>query len=115
MFVSSVKNLGFRIDSKLQFDEQIVELKKKCLHTLRNLRKIRRLLPESYIKMVVNSMVIGAVMSRLLQRPIHQLQLIQNAATKVITGNTNMTIWKMISLTYTGLVLRGGLFLKWHY
>ena len=47
MFVSSVKSLGFMLDSKLNFNAQLVYLKKKCFHTLRNLRKIRCLLSEN--------------------------------------------------------------------
>ena len=92
MFVSTVKSLGFMIDSKLTFNDQIVSLKKKCFHTLRNLRKIRCLLQEKDIKIVVNSLVLScldycnALFIGAGERHLDQLQLIQNAATKAITG-----------------------------
>ena len=35
------------MDNRLVFDKQIVNLKKKCFHTLRNIRKIRFLLSQN--------------------------------------------------------------------
>ena len=92
MFVPTVKNLGFIIDSKLNFHEQIKSLKKKCFHTLRNLRKIRCLLSEKDMKVVVNSLVMScldycnALFIGAGEQQLNQLQLVQNAASKAITG-----------------------------
>ena len=92
MFVSTAKSLGFMLDSKLNFNEQIVSLKRKCFHTLRNLRKIRCLLQEKDIKIIVNSLVLScldycnALFIGAGERNLNQLQLIQNSATKAITG-----------------------------
>ena len=92
MFVSSVKSLGVLIDSKLKFDQQIVSLKKKSFHTLRNLRKIRCLLSEKQMKIIVNSLVLScldycnALFIGAGEQQLNQLQLIQNSASKAITG-----------------------------
>jgi hypothetical protein len=56
MFVPTVKNLGFLMDRTLTFEKQIVNLKKKCFSTLRNIRKIRFLLRPSQIKLVVSGL-----------------------------------------------------------
>ena len=55
-FVSTVKNLGIMMDSHLTFEKQVVELKKKCFRTLRNLAKIRFLLTQDQLKVIVNSL-----------------------------------------------------------
>ena len=40
-FVSTVKNLGFWLDSNLSFKHQITTLKSSCFHKLRNLSKMK--------------------------------------------------------------------------
>ena len=52
-FVSTVKNLGIHIDSGLTMSNHVVELKKKCFLTLRNLTKIRFLLTTKQLKTIV--------------------------------------------------------------
>ena len=90
-FVSSVKNLGFIMDNQLTYQKQIVELKKKCSHTIRNLRKIRFLLNDEQCKLVVNSLVIScldygnALYYGITDKLLNQLQVIQNSAAKVVT------------------------------
>ena len=92
MFVPTVKNLGFLMDRTLTFEKQIVNLKKKCFSTLRNIRKIRFLLRPSQIKLVVNSLVVSCLdycnglYFGIGEKLLHQLQLLQNAAAKAVTG-----------------------------
>ena len=72
------------MENRLVFDKQIVNLKKKCFHTLRNIRKIRFLFNQ--IKIIVNSLVVPCLdcncnglyfgIGKML---LHQLQLLQNA------------------------------------
>ena len=91
-FVSTVKNLGFHMDCGLTFDRQVLELKKKCYRTIRNIRKIKFLLEPSQVKTIVNSLVVSCLdycnglFYGATEKIIHQLQLIQNSASKVITG-----------------------------
>ena len=90
-FVSNVKNLGVQMDNHLNFDKQISCLKKKSFHTIRNLSKVRFLLNEEQMKLVVNSMVISCLdycnclYYGIAERLLDQLQVIQNAAAKLIT------------------------------
>lgn len=90
-FVSTVKNLGFRMDNQLTFEKQIAGVKKRCFQTIRNIRKIRFLLSDEQCKVIVNSLVISCLdygnglYFGINERLINQLQLIQNAAAKAIT------------------------------
>jgi len=91
-FVSTVKNLGIMMDSHLTFEKQVVELKKKCFRTLRNLAKIRFLLTQDQLKVIVNSLVVSCldycncIFYGIAEKLLCQLQLIQNAAAKIVTG-----------------------------
>ena len=74
------------------FDKQIVNLKKKCFHTLRNIRKIRFLLNLKQVIIIVNSLVVSCLdycnglYFGIAEKLLHQLQLLQNAAAKAVTG-----------------------------
>ena len=91
-FVSTVKNLGIMMDSHLTFEKQVVNLKKKCFHTLRNLAKIRFLLTQDQLKVIVNSLVVSCldycncIFYGIAEKLLCQIQLIQNAAAKIVTG-----------------------------
>ena len=91
-FISTVKNLGIYMDNKLSFDSHMIELKKRCFRTLRNIRKIRFLLTKDQLKTVVNSLVVSCLdycnglFYGTSQKLLHQLQLIQNSAAKAVMG-----------------------------
>ena len=91
-FASCVKNLGVQMDNHLTFEHQIVKLKQNCFRTLRNICKIRFLLTRSQLKTIVNSLVVScldycnSLYFGIAERLLNQLQLIQNAAAKAVTG-----------------------------
>jgi len=91
-FISNVKNLGIYMDSRLTMENQIVHLKKKCFSTLRNIRKIRFLLSKDQLKVIVNSLVVSCLdycnglFYGITEKLLYQLQVVQNAAAKAITG-----------------------------
>lgn len=91
-FVSTVKNLGMEMDRCLTFRSHVMTLKQKCFHTLRNVRKLRFLLSQDQLKVLVNSLVVSCidycngVLFGISEKLLHQLQLIQNAAAKAISG-----------------------------
>ena len=91
-FVNTVKNLGILMDSSLTMKQQVINMKKKCFTTLRNICKIRFLLSKHQLKMIVNSLVVSGLdycnglYYGINQELLHQLQLIQNSACKAITG-----------------------------
>ena len=91
-FISNVKNLGIYMDSKLTLSDQVVNLKKKSFATLRNIRKIRFLLTKEQLKVIVNSLVVSCLdycnglFYGINEKLLMQLQLVQNAAAKAVTG-----------------------------
>ena len=80
------------MDNLLTFEKQIVLLKKKSFNMLRKISKIRCLLSEDDLKIVVNSLVVScldycnAIYYGINGNLIHQLQLILNAAAKIVKG-----------------------------
>ena len=80
------------MDNHLTFEHQIVKLKQNCFRTLRNICKIRFLLSRSQLKTIVNSLVVSCLnycnglYFGIAERLLNQLQLIQNAAAKAVTG-----------------------------
>ena len=91
-FVNTVKNLGIHMDQALSMESQVVELKKKCFRTLRKICKIRFLLSAAQLKEVVNSLVVSCLdycnglYFGVSERVYTQLQTIQNACAKAVTG-----------------------------
>ena len=91
-FKTTVKNLGILMDNKLSMRKQVIEVKKRSFRTLRNIRRIRFLLTEDQLKIVVNSLVVSCLdycnglYYGISEKLLSQLQLIQNCAAKVVTG-----------------------------
>ena len=91
-FISTVKNLGIYMDSALKLDTHVMELKKNCFYTLRNLPKIRFLLSEKQLQTIVNSLVVSCLdycnglFYGASTYVLNQLQLVQNGCAKAITG-----------------------------
>lgn len=91
-FVSTIKNLGFLLDSTLTMSNQIMSLKKTCFNTIRKIAKIRFLLSKDHLKTIVNSLVVScldynnALYFGISQKLELQLQQIQNAASKLVMG-----------------------------
>ena len=90
-FINCVKNLGVQMDNQLTFEQQIVHLKQNCFKTIRNISKIRFLLSMTQLKTIVNSLVVSCLdycnglYFGIAERLLNQIQLIQNAAAKVVT------------------------------
>ena len=91
-FISTIKNLGIVMDDHLTFYKQVVLLKKKSFNMIRKLYKVRHLLSEHDLKLVVNALVVSCldycngIFYGIADNLIAQLQLILNAAAKVVKG-----------------------------
>ena len=91
-FVSTAKNLGFLIDSHLTFHKQVIAVKKKSFLTLRNIRRIRKLMSEDQLKTVTNALTVScldycnALYFGINRSDIRHLQIVQNMAAKCVTG-----------------------------
>ena len=89
-FVPVVKNLGIYMDNSLKFHQQVMNIKKSCFMTIRNICKIRYLLSNEQLQVVVNSLVVScldycnALYFDINDSDLRQLQLIQNAAARCV-------------------------------
>ena len=86
------KNLGFRLDSQLNFGEQIKQLKTSCFLKLRDLAKMKTFLTTKQMGTLTQAIVISsldycnALYYGCGQASIAQLQNIQNRACRLVFG-----------------------------
>ena len=80
------------MDDHLTFCKQVVLLKKKSFNMIRKLYKVRHLLSKEDLKLLVNALVVSCldycngILYGIAHNLITQLQLILNAAAKVVKG-----------------------------
>lgn len=90
--VSTVKNLGFHLDSSLEFAHQVRKLKSSCFHKLRNIGKMKPFLEIKQMQQLVQAVVLSsldycnALYFGCNTSVIKQLQVIQNRACATIFG-----------------------------
>ena len=91
-FVSTAKNLGFRIDARLNFSNQINQLKMSSFHKLRNIAKMKPFLTQGQINQLVCALVLlpmdycNALYYGCSSHAQQQLQYIQNRACAIVNG-----------------------------
>ncbi len=87
---SSVRNLGVIFDDQLTFKEHIAKTARSCQFALHNIRKIRPFLTEHAAQLLVQALVISrldycnALLAGLPSNTIKPLQMIQNAAARLV-------------------------------
>ncbi len=87
---ASVGNLGVIFDDQLTFKEHIVKSARSCMFVLHNIRKIRHFLTEYSAQLLVQALVISsldycnALLAGLPSNTIKPLQMIQNAAARLV-------------------------------
>ncbi len=87
---SSVRNLGVIFDDQLTFKEHIPKTARSCRFALHNIRKIRPFLTQHAAQLLVQALVISrldycnALLAGLLSNTIKPLQMIQNAAARLV-------------------------------
>ncbi len=85
-----VRNLGVIFDDQLTFKEHIVKTARSCRFALHNIRKIRPFLTEHAAQLLVQALVISrldycnALLAGLPSNTIKPLQMIQNAAARLV-------------------------------
>ena len=91
-FVSTAKNLGFQLDSLLNFNSQIKALKSSCFHKLRNIAKMQPFLNTKQLQSLTQALVISsldycnALYYGIDANLLNQLQIIQNRACRTVLG-----------------------------
>ncbi len=87
---ASVRNLGVIFDDQLTFKEHIAKTARSCRFALHNIRKIRPFLTEHAAHLLVQALVISrldycnALLAGLPSNTIKPLQMIQNAAARLV-------------------------------
>ena len=91
---SSARNLEFIFDSDMSFSDQINSVSKSCHFHIRDIRRIRHLLPLSTATALANSLVsskldyCNSLYSGISQTNLNKLQRIQNSLARVITNTS---------------------------
>ena len=105
---SSARNLGFIFDSDMSFSDQINSLSKSCHFHIRDIRRIRHLLPLSAATALANSLVsskldyCNSLYSGISQANLNKLQRIQNSLARVITNTSKYQHFTPTLKNYTG-------------
>ena len=92
-FVESAKNLGFVIDSVLNFEEQINKVVKTCFLTIRRLSKVKIYLTQQHLQVLVSSLIFSqldycnSLYYGLPVYIINKLQRVQNCAARLVWKN----------------------------
>ncbi len=87
---ASVRNLGVIFDDQLTLKEHIAKTARSCRFALHNIRKIRPFLTEHAAQLLVQALVISrldycnALLAGLPSNTIKPLQMIQNAAARLV-------------------------------
>ncbi len=87
---ASVRNLGVIFDGQLTFKEHIAKTARSCRFALHNIRKIRPFLTQHAAQLLVQALVISrldyynALLAGLPSNTIKPLQMIQNAAARLV-------------------------------
>ena len=89
---SSVKNLGFILDSQLTMADHVSSLSKSCFFQLRQLRAVRKSLPadarQTFVQSFIHSRLdyCNSALVGITGHQMKRLQSIQNAAARLIVG-----------------------------
>ncbi len=94
---TSVRNLGVIFDDQLTFKEHIAKTARSCRFALHNIRKIRPFLTEHAAQLLVQALVVSrldycnALLAGLPSNTIKPLQMIQNAAARLVFNEPKRT------------------------
>ena len=101
-------NFGFIFDSDMSFTDQINSLSKSCHFHIRDIRRIRHLLPLSAATALANSLVsskldyCNSLYNGISQANLNKIQRIQNTLARVVTIHQNLNTLHQYSKNYIG-------------
>ncbi len=105
---TSVRNLGVIFDDQLTFKEHIAKTARSCRFALHNIRKIRPFLTEHAAQLLVQALVVSrldycnALLAGLPSNTIKPLQMIQNAAARLVINEPKEPMLHLSSSHCTG-------------
>lgn len=88
-----VSNLGIKIDPELKMDQQISAVVKSSFFKLRQLAKIKSILSRQHFEIVIHAFITtrldycNALYIGVSETALYRLQLVQNAAARLLTGS----------------------------
>ena len=105
---SSARNLGFIFDSDMSFTDQINSLSKSCHFHIRDIRRIRHLLPLFAATALANSLAsskldyCNSLCNGISQSNLNKIQRIQNTLAPVVTNTSQFEHIHQYSKNYIG-------------
>ncbi len=108
---SSVRNLGVLFDSNLSFESHVSSICKTAFFHLKNISKLRPMLSMSNAEMLIHAFMTSrldycnALLGGCSARLINKLQMVQNAAARVLTRTRSMTTLVRFCQHCTGSLL----------
>ena len=92
-----VRNLGVIIDSNLTFSSHIKSIRKSAFYHLKNIARIRAYMSRQDLEKLIHAFITSrldycnSIFSGLTKKELGQLQLVQNAAARVLTRTRKAT------------------------
>ncbi len=109
---SSVRNLGVIFNEQLTFKDHIAKTARSCMFALHNIRKIRPFLTEHAAQLLVQALVTSrldycnALLAGLPSSTIKSLQIIQNAAARLVFNEPKRAMVHLSLSPFTGYRLQ---------
>ncbi len=109
---SSVRNLGVIFNEQLTFKDHIAKTARSCMFALHNIRKIRPFLTEHAAQLLVQALVTSrldycnALLAGLPSSTIKPLQIIQNAAARLVFNEPKRAMVHLSLSPFTGYRLQ---------
>ena len=97
---SSLRNLGVIFDQAMYFDHHIKSLTRTCFFHLRNIAKLRSVVSQPELEMIIHAFIssrldyCNSLFTCLGKSSLDRLQMVQNAAARLLTRS-----WKMTRIT----------------
>lgn len=88
----SLRNLGVLFDQSLSLDGHSRQLVRNCFYHLRNISKLRKILPKATMEMIIHTFIssrldyCNSLFTCFNNVSLNRLQLVQNAAARLLTG-----------------------------
>ncbi len=117
---NSVRNLGVIIDSTLSFDNQIKSVVKSSFYQLRMISRLKPILSFKDLETVIHAFInlrldyCNSLYVGICQRDLSRLQIVQNAAARLLTGMKNGIILLQYYLLFTGYQFSTGSILRFY-
>jgi len=118
-FSTAVSDLGVLVDSQLSMADHVASLSRMCLFQLRQLRLVRSSLNEESAKTLVHAFVsnrldyCNSLLYGVSDELLRKLQVIQNAAARVVTGARKFDISRRCIANFTGCPSANALVSSW--